>query len=66
MVCGNSDEAKQEAIRLIRLLGMRGVDCGTIRSARVIEGLTPILLQINRRYHVRSSGIKITGIEEEN
>lgn len=62
MVCGDNQEAKREVIRLVGLLAMRGIDCGGIKNARVIEALTPILLGINRRYGVKSSGIKITGI----
>ena len=65
LVCGNNDEAKRESIRLIRLLGMRGVDCGPITNAMAIEALTPVLLGINQRYRVKASGVKITGIEPD-
>jgi NADPH-dependent F420 reductase len=63
MACGDSEEAKREVIRLVRLIDLRTIDCGALVNARVIEGLTPILLDINKRYRVKSSGIKITGID---
>ena len=44
---------------------MRGIDAGPLANAVVVEGLTPVLIGINKRYKARGAGIRITGIEEE-
>lgn len=64
LVCGDNAEARQEAIRLAGLLGFRGLDAGPARNARVVEGLTTLLMGINRRYKAEGAGIRITGIPE--
>ncbi|HEX7550321.1 MAG TPA: NADPH-dependent F420 reductase [Candidatus Methylomirabilis sp.] len=64
LVCGDDAEARQEVIRLAALLGFRGLDAGPLRNARVVEGLTVLLLEINRRYKSRGTGIRVTGISE--
>jgi len=63
LVCGNDKEAKNEVIKLIEAAGMRGFDAGPIENAVAIEALTPVLLYLNKAYGVKSSGIRLTGIE---
>ena len=46
----------------IRALGVRPVDAGGLRNAPILEALTPLLIEINKRHKVKSSGIRITGI----
>ena len=65
LVCGDDAEARQQAIGLARLLGLRGLDAGPARNARVVEGLTVLLLEINRRHKVKGAGIRVTGIPTE-
>ena len=43
--------------------GLRPVDAGPLEMARVVEGITALLLSLNRRYRVAHSGIRITGLE---
>jgi NADPH-dependent F420 reductase len=62
LVCGDDPAARQEVIRLAGLLGLRGIDAGPARNARVIEGFTVVLLSINKRYGIKWAGIRITGI----
>jgi NADPH-dependent F420 reductase len=62
LVCGDDAGARQEAIRLAELLGFRGVDAGPARNARVVEGLTILLMGINRHYKASGAGIRITGL----
>jgi len=64
LVCGADAEARQEVIRLAALLGFRGLDAGPLRNARVVEGLTVLLLELNRRYKSRGAGIRVTGISD--
>jgi NADPH-dependent F420 reductase len=63
LVCGDDEAAKGAVMQLIEAAGMRGVDAGTLRNAIAVEALTPVLLYINRRYGVKGSGIRITGID---
>ncbi len=63
LVCGNDADAKADVIRLTEAAGMRGIDAGLLSNAIAIEALTPVLLYINKQYGIKSSGIRITGIE---
>ncbi|MDQ4082484.1 MAG: NADPH-dependent F420 reductase, partial [Actinomycetota bacterium] len=59
-----SDDADAHAVvreLAERLVAGRGIDCGPLEIARSLEGLTPILLNINRNYR-RLSGVRITGL----
>ena len=62
LVCGDDLDAKSEAIALAEAAGMRGLDAGPLQNAVVVEGLTAVLIAINRRYKVKGAGIKITGL----
>jgi predicted dinucleotide-binding enzyme len=39
------------------------VDCGDLEVARILEQLTPMLISINKRYKVKHSGIRISGLD---
>ncbi|MCS7260357.1 MAG: NADPH-dependent F420 reductase [Anaerolineae bacterium] len=62
LVCGDDPDAKAEAIALAEAAGMRGLDAGPLQNAGVVEGLTAILIGINKRYRAEGAGIKITGL----
>ncbi|HWH32933.1 MAG TPA: NADPH-dependent F420 reductase [Egibacteraceae bacterium] len=62
LVCGDEAGAKEAVIALAaRIPGLRGVDCGPLRMSRAIEDLTPVLVNINRRYKTHAS-LKIAGL----
>lgn len=62
-VCGDDAEAKALALELAeRVTAGRAVDAGPLASARALEGLTAILVGINRR-HKTHAGIRVTGLE---
>lgn len=61
LVCGTSREARDQVLKLVEAAGMVGWDAGPIENAVVVEGLTPILIGINKRYKMRAAGIRITG-----
>ena len=44
-----------------QLVAGRAVDAGPLESARWLETLTAVLLNVNRRYR-RNTGIRITGL----
>jgi 8-hydroxy-5-deazaflavin:NADPH oxidoreductase len=60
LVCGDDDAAKQIGMQLVRDAGMKPWDAGPLDNAVVVEGLTPILLGINKRHKVKGAGIRIT------
>ena len=47
---------------LIELIpGLRAVNAGPLETARIVEGLTPLLISINARYKSQA-GIRVTGL----
>lgn len=62
LLCGERRADKARVSELVqRISGLRAVDCGRLEMARIIEGLTPLLISINIRHKTRA-GIKITGL----
>ncbi|MFQ5850766.1 MAG: NADPH-dependent F420 reductase [Candidatus Binatia bacterium] len=64
LVCGNSNSAKQRVMEVIQRLGVRALDAGPAGNAYIIEGLTGLLIQLNRKYKSKHASIKVTGIGE--
>ena len=62
LVCGDDKDAKAEAIALAEAAETRGFDAGPLQNAVVVEGLTAILIGINKRYSADGAGIRITGL----
>jgi NADPH-dependent F420 reductase len=64
LLTGDSAEAKREVAALLsRVPGLRPVDCGRLETARLVEGLTPLLISVNARYKTHA-GVKLTGLPE--
>jgi NADPH-dependent F420 reductase len=63
LVCGDDAEAKALALELAgKLVGGRALDAGPLASARALEGLTAVIVNLNRRYKAHA-GMRVTGIE---
>jgi hypothetical protein len=61
-VCGDDVDAKAAALDLAaRLTSGRALDAGPLASARALEGLTAIIVNMNRRY-TGHAGIRVTGL----
>jgi hypothetical protein len=65
LVCGTSKEARAEVLKLVAAAGLTGWDAGPIENSVVIEGLTSILIHINKQYGSTQAGIKLTGASNE-
>ena len=65
LVTGSSKAARLEALTLVEAAGMTGWDAGPIENSAVIEGLTSVLININKQYGSTHAGIKITGATRE-
>lgn len=64
LITGDSKAAKQQVAEIVRRIpGLRPVDAGRLETARLVEGLTPLLISINVRNKVHA-GIKLTGVDE--
>ena len=61
LVAGNSKDARDKVIELVKEAGMSGWHAGPIENSAAAEALTSILIQINRRHDISHSGIKIVG-----
>jgi len=63
LVCGDSDAAKQNVMEIIRRIGAKPYDAGSAQNAYVIEGITGVLIHLNRKYKSKHASVKITGID---
>jgi hypothetical protein len=62
LICGNDREARQTVSALVAQMGLRAVDAGLAYNARVVEGITALLIGLNIRNKVKGSGIRVTGL----
>ena len=61
-VCGDDADAKGLALDLAsRLTAGRALDAGPLASARALEGLTAVIVNLNKRYKGHA-GIRVTGL----
>ncbi|MCS6995305.1 MAG: NADPH-dependent F420 reductase [Anaerolineales bacterium] len=65
LVTGTSKAAREEALKLVQAAGLTGWDAGPIENSVVVEGLTSILIHINKQYGASHAGIRITGVNEQ-
>jgi NADPH-dependent F420 reductase len=62
LVCGDDETAKTLSLELAgRVVGGRALDAGPLASARALEGLTAVIVNLNRRYKAHA-GISVTGV----
>ncbi|NCP87600.1 MAG: NADPH-dependent F420 reductase [Anaerolineae bacterium CG_4_9_14_3_um_filter_57_17] len=64
LVTGSSKAAREEALKLVEAAGLTGWDAGPIENSVVVEGLTSVLIYMNKQYGSTHAGIKITGIHQ--
>ena len=63
LICGDDAPAKELAIRFAgQLVGGRALDAGPLASARALEGMTAVIVNLNRRYKAHV-GLRITGVD---
>ena len=64
LVCGDDPAAKELALAFAgKVVAGRALDAGPLAGARTLEGLTAVLVNLNRRYRART-GVAVTGIAE--
>lgn len=62
LVCSDDRAAAETVVGLAQALGLQAYDAGVLANSVVSEMLTSVLIAINKRYKVPSSGIRITGL----
>jgi len=63
LICGDDAVAKELALELAgKLVSGRAVDCGPLASARALEGMTAVIVNVNKRYKAHA-GVRITGLQ---
>src|SRR5207253_10424641 len=63
LICGENSEAKARALELAGRLGARAIDVGPLANSRALEGMTAVILNVNKRYKAHA-GIRLTGIPD--
>jgi 8-hydroxy-5-deazaflavin:NADPH oxidoreductase len=62
LVCGDDDAAKATALEVAAMLVTgRALDAGPLASARALEGMTAVIVNLNRRYRGHA-GLRIEGL----
>jgi NADPH-dependent F420 reductase len=61
-LCGDDAAAKHRVSELVRALGVRPIDAGALRNAPLLESMTPLLIEINKKHKVKTAGLRITGL----
>ncbi|MBA2332930.1 MAG: NAD(P)-binding domain-containing protein [Actinobacteria bacterium] len=64
LVCGDDPHAKALALELAALLvSGSAVDAGPLASARALEGMTAVIVNVNKRYKAHA-GLRVTGLPQ--
>jgi NADPH-dependent F420 reductase len=64
-VCADDQQAAEVVVDLARAAGMNAYYAGSLENAVVVEGITALLIHMNKYYGVRDAGVKITGIPKK-
>jgi NADPH-dependent F420 reductase len=64
LIAGDKRDSKRQVAELIaKIPHLRPINAGLLEAARLIEGLTPLLIGVNAR-HKTHAGIKLTNLPE--
>jgi NADPH-dependent F420 reductase len=61
LVCGGDDRAKELSLELAGRVADRAIDVGPLENSRALEGMTAVILNVNKRYKAHA-GIHLTGL----
>ena len=62
LVCGDDPGVKKLVLELAgRLVGGRAVDVGPLANSRALEGMTAVILNVNKEFGVHA-GLRLTGL----
>jgi predicted dinucleotide-binding enzyme len=62
LICGDDAGAKELALTVASLIvSGRALDAGPLASARALEGMTAVIVNLNKRYRAHA-GLRVTGL----
>jgi 8-hydroxy-5-deazaflavin:NADPH oxidoreductase len=62
LVCGDDADAKERVLELAAdVVTGRALDAGPLASARALEGMTAVIVNLNKRYRAHA-GVQVTGL----
>ena len=61
LICGADDRAKELSLELAGRVADRAIDVGPLENSRALEGMTAVILNVNKRYKAHA-GIRLTGL----
>jgi NADPH-dependent F420 reductase len=62
LVCGDDTAAKELALEVAsKVVSGRGLDAGPLASARALEGMTAVIVNLNKRYKGHA-GVRVVGL----
>jgi NADPH-dependent F420 reductase len=62
LVCGDDADAKERVLEVARdIVTGRALDAGPLASARALEGMTAVIVNLNKRYRAHA-GVQVTGL----
>jgi NADPH-dependent F420 reductase len=64
LVCGDDAEARGVVVALAEAAGMRAYEAGGLDNAIIVEGLTALIIAMNKRYKSKTGGIRVSGIQK--
>ena len=64
IVCADDHDAAEHTIKLAENGGMRAYYAGDLDNALIVEGLTALLISMNKYYRVKNASIGISGVDD--
>jgi len=62
LVCGDDAAAKELVLELAgKITSGRAIDAGPLAGARALEGMTAVIVNVNKRYKAHA-GLRVTGV----
>lgn len=65
LICADDPADAAEVSKLVESLGLNAYYAGNLDNAVVVEGLTSILISMNKHYGSRSASVQVTGIKKD-
>jgi NADPH-dependent F420 reductase len=63
LISGDDTEANAKVMELAeKISGVKSIECGPLENARMVEKITPLLINLNIRNKIKLAGIRITGL----
>jgi 8-hydroxy-5-deazaflavin:NADPH oxidoreductase len=64
LICSDDLEAAEVVIELAENGGMNAYYAGGLKHALIVEGITSLLIMMNKRYKSKTAALKVAGIEK--